>query len=648
MRRAAILRASFAALSIFILGLAIHIARPPDLGRLSEVSKVVRGSQGGILELRLTTEGYWREPVRLEQIDDDLVAMLVAYEDQRFWDHSGVDFYAIARATLSSARSGRVTSGASTLTMQTVRLINPDLGRRTLWIKARQIIEAIRLEAHMNKEEILEAYFTLAPYGGNIEGIVAASHAWFEKSPAQLTMTEIALLVAIPQSPEARRPDRFAIRAQAAKDRVLETVQARLSISDADLAEYMAEGLPNRRYFPSSRAAHLADRFDTTAFAYYSTLNEEWQENVSSIVQTYVGQLPLPINGAAMVIERRTGHVRAYVGSGGYLSQQRKGGVNFLQAVRSPGSTIKPFIYAKALQLGLIAPNEVFQDVPLQIEGYAPGNFDANFTGAVTLADALTQSLNIPAVQTLNAIGATAFENTISTFLGRVSSEAAGLSLAVGGYYMTAEELAELYLEFANPGQVGGLVFFEDQHQLRRPFFLEPRSANTVQNLLLQQETDGSQVLFKTGTSHQRQDAWTVALTENHVVLVWLGTPDVQATEVLTGRSSAYPLVQQIIESLGLEPPSAREDALTAPSAALALRLECQDLIQFPENGEWIRSDDLSLSVYGTAGAMWYLNSEPTSLEAGRLLLRHPGVQRITARVDDCHETVEVFVEVKN
>ena len=648
MRRAAILRAAFAGISIFVLGLAINIARPPDLGRLAEVSKVVRGSQGGILELRLTTEGYWREPVRLEQIDDDLVAMLVAYEDQRFWDHPGVDFYAIARAILSSARSGRVTSGASTLTMQTVRLINPDLGRRTLWIKARQIIEAIRLEAHMNKEEILEAYFTLAPYGGNIEGIVAASHAWFEKPPAQLTMTEISLLVAIPQSPEARRPDRFPIRAQAAKARVLETVQARLSISDADLAEYMAEGLPNRRYFPSSRAAHLADRFDTAAFAYHTTLNEEWQGNVSNIVQAYVGQLPLPINGAAMVVERRTGHVRAYVGSGGYLSQQRTGAVNFLQAVRSPGSTLKPFIYAKALQLGLIAPNEVFQDVPLQIEGYAPGNFDAGFTGAVTLADALAQSLNIPAVQTLNAISPTAFENTISTYLGRVSSETAGLSLAVGGYYMTAEELAELYLEFANPGQVGGLLFFEGQHQLRRPFFLEQRSANTVQNLLLQQETDGSQVLFKTGTSHQRQDAWAVALTENHVVLVWLGTPDVQATEVLTGRSVAYPLAQQIMESLGLEPPSAREDVLTAPSAALELRLQCQDLIRFPENGEWIRSDDLSLSVYGTAGAMWYLNGEPTNLEAGRLLLRHPGVQRITARVDDCHETVEVFVEVPN
>ena len=640
-----IMRAVSFALILAVVSVLFYVRHPPDLGRLNETSKVVRGANGGILELRLTQSGHWREAVRLDDIDPKLVTMLIAYEDKRFWSHPGVDFIAVGRAILGAVSTGRIQSGASTLTMQTVRLIDPNLGRRNLVTKAMQMLDALRLDAHLSKTQILEAYFTLAPYGGNIEGIVAASKAWLEKPPILLTINEAALLVALPQSPERRRPDRFPVYALEAKSRVLMNVQDRLMISDQELAEYKSEGLPNRRFAPSSNAPHFADRFDGNQLEEVSALNEYWQATVSEIVRAHLKTYPNPINSAAIVVERRTGRVRAYVGAADYLSSERKGGVNYLKALRSPGSTLKPFIYAKALQLGLITPDEIFIDAPIQVDGYAPGNFDPNFTGEVSLKDALIRSLNIPAIQTLQKVGAVDFESAIATFLGHNLSTSAGLSLAVGGYYLTAEELVELYLEFADPEHADGLRFFESADSKNRSFLFDARSVNTVQNLLLQQNIDGRSTLFKTGTSHNRQDAWAVAITQGHIILAWLGTPDVEATQVLTGRSAAYPLTQKIINALGLSAPTKRADVISVSSTKV-VEETCPRLIQFPENGEWIKADNLSISVSGAASATWYLNGKRLGLLQSRLSINNPGVQRITVKANNCIETIEIFVEV--
>ena len=640
-----IMRVVFFALVVAVVSVLLYVRQPPDLGRLKETSKVVRGANGDILELRLTQSGHWREAVSLDEIDPKLVKMLVAYEDKRFWSHPGVDLIAIGRAILGAVSAGKIKSGASTLTMQTVRLIDPNLGRRNLMTKVMQMLDALRLDAHLSKTQILEAYFTLAPYGGNIEGIVAASKAWLEKSPALLTFNEAALLVALPQSPERRRPDRFPVYALEAKSRVLTNTQDRLMISDQELDEYKSEGLPNRRFAPSSNAPHFADRFDSNQLEEVSALNEYWQTTVSEIVGAHLKIYPNPINGAAIVVERRTGRVRAYVGSADYLSNDRKGGVNYLKASRSPGSTLKPFIYAKALQLGLITPDEIFVDAPIQVNGYAPGNFDPNFTGEVSLRDALIRSLNIPAIQTLQKVGAADFERAIATFLGHDLSLSAGLSLAVGGYYLTAEELVELYLEFADPEHSDGLRFFESTASNQRSFLFDARSVNTVQNLLLQQNIGGRSTLFKTGTSHNRQDAWAIAITQDHIILAWLGTPDVEATQVLTGRNAAYPLTQKIINSLGLAAPIKRTDVISASSKRV-VEEKCPRLIQFPENGEWIKADNLSISVSGPASAIWYLNGKRLGPLQSRLTINNPGVQLITAKANQCSETVEIFVEV--
>ncbi|MAT87797.1 MAG: penicillin-binding protein 1C [Aestuariivita sp.] len=619
----------------------------PDPGRLSDLSSVVRSNKEEVLELRLSKSGHWRETVRLSEIDPQLIDLLIAYEDKRYWQHSGVDPLAIIRALKDYFVTGRVTSGASTLTMQTARLMRPELGKKSVFVKLHQILEALRLEAHWTKDEILEAYFTLAPYGGNIEGIKAASAAWFQKPPLQLTVSEAALLTALPQSPEKRRPDRYSQKAFLAKSRVLEAIKDKLSLTAEEIVEYKAEALPARRYKPSSHSAHFADRFARVELGQRSTLDKEWQTTVKKIVFSATNHLPEPINAAAMVVERKTGKVRAYVGSSDYLSQVRKGGINYLKAVRSPGSTLKPFIYAKALQRNIISKNEVFEDMAIQTAGYSPTNFDQSFSGEVTLKDALLRSLNIPAITTLEKINVKSFENDLRSYLGQnfAHSDYAGLSLAVGGFYMTAEDLMSLYLEFADPGSVSGLSFFENSNIKNASFLFEEKSARAIQNMLIQYDGAGRRVAFKTGTSHNRQDAWTVQLTENHIVLAWLGTPDNETTQILTGRSAAFPMTEKIVNALGLSSPYAfKEVGQFNEDEELALK-SCDRLIQFPENGEWIRSDSLALSVGGPAQAVWYLDGKPMTLEYGQMILPDAGVHRITARLDNCKETNEIFMD---
>ena len=316
-------------LCAFVLLVFFYMRKPPELGRLSETSQVIGSETGEIINLRLTSDGYWREKARLEQIDPELIDMLIAYEDKRFWSHHGVDPLAVARASFDFVRKGRIVSGSSTISMQLVRLLDPSLAKRTVPVKLRQMLEALRLEAHWTKEEILEAYFSIAPYGGNIEGIIAASQAWLNKDPLMLTASEMALLVALPQSPEARRPDLHPERAQRAKQYVLERVANELGINGIKLAEAQADPLPSRLEKPTSVSLHLADRLSVDEeLSVSTTIDSNWQKDVTRILSESVTRQPAPINGAAMVIERKTGLVKAYVGSSDYLNTERKGGIN--------------------------------------------------------------------------------------------------------------------------------------------------------------------------------------------------------------------------------------------------------------------------------------------------------------------------------
>ena len=640
---------TFGSLFLFMLWFSIYLSREPNLGRLESFSQVIRSEEGSIINLRLTPSGHWRERASLNNIDAKLVEMLVAYEDKRFMSHLGVDPIALLRATYNSITSRRVVSGASTLTMQTVRLMHPELQQRSLLSKLKQMLEALRLERHLTKEEILEAYFALAPYGGNIEGVEAASEAWFQKRPNVLTMSEAALLVALPQSPEVRRPDLFPANAFKAKRLVLEKTRERLEIDDVQYREYISERLPNRLRKPQSISPHLADKFLGSGLDSVDTsISTNWQKELSKILQFGVSEFETPINAAAMVIERRTGNVKAYVGSSAYLDKERKGAVNYLTAIRSPGSTLKPLIYATALQRGFIKTNHVYQDKVFHQNGYTPTNFDGDWTGEVTLKDALIRSLNIPAIETLDMVGAEEFEKNLRTFFGKDigHGKEAGLSLAAGGFYMNAENLADLYVELADPGHEGKISFLKNEITSANSFLINQKTSSNVLSLLSQNDRIGRVTVFKTGTSHNRQDAWVVRLFADHIVLVWLGTPDSERTDVLTGRTAALPISTVIAETLGLRPPKIKSLAEDNMAVKTVAKKECGKLINFPEDGEWIRSSRTLISVNGDRSAKWYLNGKPLKSYNQQLELNRAGVHKLTAVLEDCSETSEVFLEL--
>jgi penicillin-binding protein 1C len=649
MIKRAFITLTFGGVILAVLWLGSFLSREPDLGRLETFSQVIRSEEGSIINLRLTPSGHWREKVSLESVDTKLVNMLVAYEDKRFMSHFGVDPIALLRATYNSITSRRVVSGASTLTMQTVRLMHPELQKRSFRIKLMQMLEAVRLERHFTKEEILEAYFSLAPYGGNIEGVEAASEAWFQKRPNVLTMSEAALLVALPQSPEVRRPDLFPNNAFKAKRLVLEKTKERLEIDDVRYNEYISERLPNRLRKPSSIAPHLADKLiPVNRQSIDTSISSNWQRELSKIIQVSISEFKAPTNAAAMVIERRTGNVKAYIGSSAYLDFDRKGAVNYLTAVRSPGSTLKPLIYATALQRGFIKSNHVYQDKVFHQNGYTPTNFDGNWTGEVTLRDALIRSLNIPAIETLEMLGAEEFEKNLRTFFGKEvgHGKEAGLSLAAGGFYMSAENLADLYVELADPGYEGKISFLKDEVTTPNSFLINTKTSSNILSLLSQNDQMGRVMVFKTGTSHNRQDAWAVRLFSEHIVLVWLGTPDAERTEILTGRTAALPISTVIGETLGLKSPRVKSFAKESTAVKTVVKKECGKLINFPENGEWIRSNRTVISVNGDAGAQWYLNGEPLKSYNQQLELKRAGVHKLTAVLNNCSETSEVFLEL--
>lgn len=632
-------------------GLCFYILQPPEVGRLSETSQVIRSEAGEIMNLRLTSKGFWREKVFLSELDPNLIRTLIAYEDQRYWKHHGVDPLALVRAIFDYIKSGDISSGASTLTMQTVRLMDPNLARRTFTTKLRQMLAAIRLDAHWSKEAILEAYFTLAPYGGNIEGVSAASEAWFQKPPKDLRLNEIALLVALPQSPERRRPDRYPDNAYAAKIGVLKKVQGRLSIGDGALNEALMEQLPARLVKPKSYAPHLADRLTgSTLPGNKTTINEEWQKQVQSIVEAKIQNFPAPIQAAALVVERRTGNVKAYVGSSEYKSKERKGANNFLTAVRSPGSTLKPLIYGKALQRNLIEFNEVFNDANFYRGGYNPTNFSNTYSGKVTLKDALLRSLNIPALITLEKLNPRIFEAELKNLINApvASDKEAGLSLAVGGFYLNAEQLASLYLMAIDPMMSEDISFISSQSQksdAKDASFLNNQAADQIVHLLIQNLPNGERVAFKTGTSFARHDAWSIQIFKSHIVISWFGTPDNQPTEILTGRDAAFPLSNEIGLALALKAPEIPKIQISNEASPTEEGIVCTTLIDYPENGAWIKSDNAVIRVIGSQTADWYLNTKKFDPSQKKVQLLEPGIQRLTAKSSECSQTNEFFVE---
>ncbi len=559
---------------------------PVPLDKLGENSRLVLDRDGRLLRAFTTRADRWRLPVALEDVDPRLIDMLIAYEDKRFHRHGGVDFRAMARAAWQFVREGEMVSGASTLTMQLGRLLD-DLETGSFTDKAIQIVRARQLERRMAKRDILEAYLTLAPYGGNIEGVRAASLAYFAKEPARLALHEAALLVALPQSPETRRPDRYPDAARAARDRVLDRMAQAGVISQAQARWAKGQPLPDARQPFPMLAAHLSERL----VARYPgrdvlrlTLDKSLQAGVERAVAHAAQRLGPKLSAAALVVDHSTGEVIAHVGSPGYLDGARRGAIDMTQAVRSPGSALKPFIYGLAFEAGLAHPQTLIEDRPTRFSRYAPRNFDSDYKGTVTVAEALQLSLNVPAVKMLAAVGPARLAARLR-HAGFDFTVPRNLAIALGGIGLRLEELAGLYACLARGGEPVDLRYLAGHgaDQRGREALLSQVAAWYVADILLgappPRYAAGGRIAFKTGTSYGHRDAWSAGFRGRYTVAVWVGRPDGTATPGLTGRGAAAPLLFDIFAMLDgkdqpAEPPGG---ALIAETNALPIRLRYFD-----------------------------------------------------------------------
>lgn len=638
---------------VFLTLCVLDSVFPPPIDRGRIVSTIVTDREGRPLRAFPVEDGRWRIAADLETIDPAFVDALIAVEDKRFFRHLGVDPLAIARALRSALLTGEITSGASTLTMQTARLLEPR--PRTLSSKLIEALRAVQLEIRLSKEEILELYLTLAPYGGNLEGVHAASYAWFGRQPSNLTPDQIALLLALPQSPEARRPDRHPERAARTRNALLDRF-VRLNLLDAYRAlDAQQEDVPQQRAVFPSRAWHAGDELrqrTTTAGNVTSTLDWTLQAEAERLLTQAANAAGEDAQFSAMIIEVENRAVRASIGSAG---RHKPGGwIDLTDRQRSPGSALKPFIYGLAFDDGTIAPGTVINDLPSRFASYRPENFDRTFRGEVTISDALQHSLNVPAVRVLDEVGANRFLSAL-TFAGGnpVMPDSqdvdAGLAVALGGLGMSVRDLGILYAGLADGGKALPLAWTPDEAErnLAADGFqiMSSESADEVLTILkgappppgripTALSQDVQDIAFKTGTSYGFRDAWAAGTSGGYAVIVWTGRPDGTPRPGVTGRAAAAPLLFDLFDAVHR---SRRQSGRThfATSVnnvpATLSRFAPDDAapsILFPPDQAEIWTDELErgfiLSARGEGSLHWYADGEPVSLDAGGAPLWRP------------------------
>jgi penicillin-binding protein 1C len=443
--------------------------------------------------------------------------------------------------------------------MQVARLLEGS-HERSAGGKLRQIVRALQLERRLAKTDILRLYLRLAPFGGNIEGVRAASLAYFGKEPRRLSIGEAALLVALPQAPEARRPDRNAAAARRARDQVLDRVAGWGAITRAEAAAASREGVPTQRLEFPKLAPHLAEaevRAEPQHAIHRLTIDGTVQAALEALAAEHARIAGGKLSAAILAVDHRTGEVIAYVGSSGFLDEARHGAVDMVKAVRSPGSTLKPLIYGLAFEAGLAHPETLIEDRQARFGAYSPKNFDTEFHGTVTIRTALAQSLNVPAVKVLNVVGPGQLVGRFRAIgLASVlpSGEEPTLAIALGGIGMRLQDLAQLYATLARGGEAVALTHRRERasppQALPRPAgqrLLSAVAAWYVTDILKDApppvSARGGRIAYKTGTSYGYRDALAIGYDGQHTIAVWVGRPDGTATPGLSGRTAAAPIL---------------------------------------------------------------------------------------------------------
>jgi penicillin-binding protein 1C len=470
--------------------------------------------------------------------------------------------------------------------MQVARLLEPRADR-TLGAKLRQMVRAVELECSLSKDEVLSLYLTLAPYGGNLEGIRAASLAYFGKEPKKLSLAEAALLVALPQSPEARRPDRSAVAARAARDRVLDRVAKSGMVPADEIAFAKHDGVPSARKPMPALAPHAADQAVAAAPArkiHRLTIDARLQKNLEDLARERARALGPSLSVAIVAVDNASGEVLARVASADYFDERRAGQVDMTDALRSPGSTLKPFIYGLAFEDGIAHPETLIEDRPVRSGAYAPETFDLTYQGTVTARRALQQSLNVPAVALLDRVGASRLNARLSQAGANLvlpKGEAPGLAMALGGLGIKLTDLTMLYAGLARGGNALPLRERMEEGAAAVPRrLLDPVAAWYVGNILIgtppPDNAAPGRIAYKTGTSYGYRDAWSVGFDGARTIGVWVGRPDGTPVGGLVGRGAAAPILFDAFARSGRSPvplPSAPKGAVFASTGKLPLPL---------------------------------------------------------------------------
>ena len=605
---------------LLILLVLDQIYPPPQPGRDSPYALVVVARDGTPLRAFPDRDHVWRHPVRLADVSPLYLEALVGYEDRAFRWHPGVNPLALLRAAWQWAVNGRIVSGGSTLTMQVARILEPQ--PRTLAGKLRQVARAVQLELRYSKDEILEMYLNYAPMGGVLEGVEAASRAYLGKPARRLTHAEAALLTVLPQSPSTLRPDRYPDKARAARDKVLHRLEGRWS------AEAIRDALQEPAYAQTVRdpmlAPLLAERLRKTAAGRQridTTIDAQAQSTVELLLTDRVGGLPPHVSLAALVIDNRTLEVLAYAGSADFGDDERYSHVDMVRSPRSPGSTLKPFLYGFALDEGLIHSESLLADVPQNFSGYQPGNFQQSFHGPVSVSEALTKSLNVPAVEVLDRLNPNRFVALLRRGGLKLEFPRGGepnLSVILGGAGATLENLVGAYSAFARGGRAGKPRYTPGQ-PMEEVRMMSEGAAFVIRDILESGGPVGRAVesgagarqgiAWKTGTSFGFRDAWAVGVSDRLTVGVWVGRPDGTPNPGFFGANVAAPLLVDIFSALDPTPPAPR-----TPPASVSRERICWPLGVRP-NG----ADDPTCHEQRTA---WVLNGVapptfPDRLRAG-------------------------------
>ncbi|MDQ8730121.1 penicillin-binding protein 1C [Bradyrhizobium sp. LHD-71] len=584
---AAVLAGSaFALLVVSVIFWVVSLG-PVPLDVTKEVSITIVDRNGKLVRAFAMKNGRWRLPVKASEVDPAYIDVLLAFEDRRFRQHAGVDPLAFGRAVWQFVSHGRIVSGGSTITMQVARLIEPRRDR-TIGAKLRQVVRAIQIERMMSKDEILDLYLRLAPFGGNLEGVRAATIAYFGKEPKRLSLAEAALLVALPQSPETRRLDRHPDAAERARDRVLDRMVELGRVSTADATHAKAEAVPRMRRPMPLLAPHVTDHVvarEPAASRVALTLDANLQRSLEALARDRAIALGPEVSIGIVAVDNSSGDILARVGSPDYFDARRAGQADMTRAVRSPGSTLKPFIYGLAIEDGFVHPESLIDDRPIRYGSYAPENFDMTFQGTVTVRKALQLSLNVPAIALLDRVGPHRLTSRIRQAGGDLvlpKDETPGLAMGLGGVGVTLTDLVQLYAGFPRLGSTVPLRERlddpRDESAQRR--LLDPVAAWHIAHVLMgtppPENGVHNRIAFKTGTSYGYRDAWSVGFDGRMTIGVWVGRPDGAPVPGLLGRTAAAPILFDAFARSGKIPlglPAAPRGTLMATTAKLPLPL---------------------------------------------------------------------------